>query len=77
MNPASLIVVFVIIWWLVFFMALPVGVNPEENPEGGNMKGAPKNPNIGIKALVTTIITTILTGGYFYATESGLIAFGV
>jgi predicted secreted protein len=75
MNPASVIVVFVIVWWLVLFMVLPWGVKPDYSPKDGNMAGSPKNPNIAIKMLVTTIIAAIITGGYFYATESGLIVF--
>lgn len=75
MNPASLIVVYVIVWWLVFFMALPIGVNPEQKPKEGNMKGAPKKSYIKLKMLVTSIITAFLTAGYFYAMENNFFDF--
>jgi predicted secreted protein len=77
MTIASLIVVFVIVWWLVLFMALPVGVVTEENPEAGNMKEAPKNPNLKKKLIVTTLITIILTILYYFAIENGWIVFGI
>lgn len=76
MTIASLIVVFVIVWWLVLFMALPVGVVSEQNPQVGNMKGAPKNPNLKKKLIVTTLVTIILTLAYYFAVENGLIVFG-
>lgn len=76
MTIASLIVVFVIVWWLVLFMALPVGVVSEQNPQAGNMKGAPKNPNLKKKLIVTTLVTIILTLAYYFAVENGLIVFG-
>lgn len=72
MNPISLVVVFVVIWWLVFFIALPIGITTEENPEKGNFKGAPSNPNLKKKAIITTIIAAILSVVYFYSVESGL-----
>ena len=72
----SIIVVFVILWWLVLFMSLPVGVKPEEKPESGNMVGAPQNPHLKIKIISTTIITIFLTTGYYFAVENKLIVLG-
>ena len=52
------------IWWIVFFSILPIGIqsNKEVFKERleGNDPGAPKNPNIVKKFLATTIITSIL-----------------
>lgn len=75
MNFGSLIVVFVISWWMVLFIALPVGVKPEENPQGGNIKGAPKNPALGKKIIITTIISSVITALYFYLLLNGYFAF--
>ena len=75
MSIASVVVVFVILWWLLLFIALPIGVNPEENPDSGNMKGAPKNPDLKKKIIATTIITVILTTAYYFAVEKGYIVF--
>ena len=76
MSIISIIVVFVILWWLVLFMSLPVGVKTEENPESGNMVGAPENPNLKIKIVATTLITMLLTTAYYFAVEKKLIVFG-
>jgi predicted secreted protein len=75
MNPISLTVVFVVVWWMVFFIALPVGIKRDENPELGNSSGAPKNPNLKIKIIITTIISLVLTGIYFYAFQHGAFDF--
>ena len=61
MNIASLIVVYVILWWLVFFMALPWGVRRTEAPEDGHDPGAPSNPRLWLKAGITTAIAALLT----------------
>lgn len=65
MNIATIIVVFSICWWVVFFMALPVGVKRDDNPKAGNDSGAPNNANVGKKAIITTLIATSLTLFYF------------
>ncbi len=70
MGITGSLIVYIIIWWIIFFSILPVGIKSEnhqfkENLEG-NDPGAPKNPKIGIKFMITTIITTILFFGIYY-----------
>ena len=54
MTIFGAIVVFTIVWWLFFFMALPWGVERNEAPEEGHDAGAPVRPLLGRKALATT-----------------------
>ncbi len=67
------VVVFTIVWWLVFFITLPIGVNRVENPEQGHDAGAPEKPRLLIKAAITTAIAGALTGGLAMAVAYGLI----
>ena len=50
MGITGSIVVYVIIWWIVFFSVLPIGIKHSEKPFKSNLEGidpgAPKNPNI-------------------------------
>jgi predicted secreted protein len=58
------IIVYVLIWWIIFFSVLPIGIqsNKEKFKEriDGIDPGAPINPKIGKKFLITTIITSII-----------------
>ena len=60
-----------------FFSVLPVGI--QSNKEGfrekleGNDPGAPKNPNIAKKFLITTIITTIIFIVIYYLVKIDLL----
>ena len=50
MGITGSLILYVIIWWIVFFSILPVGIK-SQNREfkenlAGNDPGAPKNPNI-------------------------------
>jgi predicted secreted protein len=68
------VVVYLMIWWLVFFMALPFGVRSqaEEKEKGtheivpGTAESAPVKPNLWLKALVTSIIAGVLYGVFYY-----------
>ena len=70
MSATGLAIIFIIIWWVVFFAMLPVGIksNPpqiDKKLEGFD-SGAPKNPEIGKKFLFTTLITSIIFMGIYY-----------
>ena len=64
MGLTGSVIIYVMIWWIIFFSILPVGIKSnkevfKERLEGSD-PGAPKNPNIAKKFLATTIITSIL-----------------
>ncbi len=62
----TLLAIYFIVWWLVFFVTLPIGVrSQEEAGEGrylGTDPGAPTRPMLGRKALASTIIAAAITG---------------
>jgi len=66
MNPVSAIVVFIMIWWVVIFCVLPVGLSKtqetQSDEEGYIAPGAPKNLNIKRKFIITTLISIMLWG---------------
>ena len=55
----SYVVTFVCIWWIVFFMSLPIGV--ESNDKIGIEGSPPKKTHLKVKLLATTVISPILT----------------
>ena len=75
MSITGSIVVYVIIWWIVFFSVLPIGIKHNNKPFGNNLEGidpgAPKNPNILKKFLYTTTITTVIFAVIYYIVVSG------
>jgi predicted secreted protein len=63
MNPFSMFVVFLIIWWTVLFVVLPLGIKgqAEENDIlEGSEPGAPVDSNIKGKFILTTKIAVIV-----------------
>ena len=77
MGITGSIIVYVLIWWMIFFSVLPVGIqsNKERYKEkiGGIDPGAPNNPKIGKKFLITTIITSIIFIVIYYLVQFDLL----
>ena len=77
MGITGSIIVFVIIWWIIFFSVLPIGIqsNKEKFRERieGIDPGAPKNPKIAKKFLITTIITTLIFAVVYYLVKIDLL----
>ena len=77
MGITGSIIVYVLIWWMIFFSVLPVGIqsNKEKFKErvDGIDPGAPINPKIGKKFLITTIITSIIFIVIYYLVKFNLL----
>jgi predicted secreted protein len=61
MNIASFVITFIVLWWLVFLICLPINIKIEEKPQIGNATSAPSNPNIFAKFCASFLISLILT----------------
>ena len=61
MDIFTIIVTFVLTWWVVIFAVLPFGNAPDANPAVGHDPSAPANPRIHRKILITTIISLVIT----------------
>ena len=77
MGITGSIIVNVMIWWIIFFSVLPIGIQSnkeifKEKIEGMD-PGAPKNPKIAKKFFITTLITTIIFSVIYYLTKAELL----
>ncbi len=63
MDLFSMLVVYLLIWWVTLFMVLPTGVRgqaEENNVVKGTEPGAPVDSQMKRKFILTTIIATVL-----------------
>ena len=62
MDIVSAVVVYVLLWWFGFFLALPIGVRvPDESEVGrGHASSAPRRPYLLRKVLAATLIAAVL-----------------
>ena len=70
MNILTGIVAYTIIWMVVLFTILPIGVRTAhdvgDRPEQGHASSAPINPRIGLKFLITTAVSAVIFAAYWY-----------
>lgn len=66
MNLVTGVIVYACLWWVIFFMMLPIGVQKDLKPQNGNDPGAPVKTNLKKKVLITSLAALILWGLYGY-----------
>lgn len=71
MSAFEVVILFALVWWVVLFTTLPVGVRRTENPEPGTEAGAPEHARMGRKVLATTVITGAITALIYVLAEAG------
>jgi predicted secreted protein len=69
------IAAYVVIWWVVIFAVLPFGVRPAAEGDPGKAAGAPANPHLVAKALVTTAVAGAIWLLLYWAVTSDLMNF--
>jgi len=68
MNLAFAFAIYFIIWWLVLFAMLPIGIRTQDedgNVSPGTVESAPSLPRLLPKMLATTVIATIIFAGVY------------
>jgi predicted secreted protein len=75
MTWATGIATYVVIWWLVLFMALPFGAQPPDDPLPGHATSAPAKPRLLLKFAITTVVSGVVFAILYWVIQSGLISF--
>ena len=60
MNWFTGIIVYVLVWWVALFAILPLWVAPAEPSDLGHAAGAPKQPLLRRKVLVTSFVAAVI-----------------
>jgi predicted secreted protein len=78
MTPVLGAAIYIILWWLAFFLMLPIGVRNHdeagvETPAGVE-RAAPARPKLWWKALWAALLAGVLWLGVFLAVRADLFA---
>ena len=64
MDPLFAVSVYLVLWWVVLFAVLPLGVTTHHDAgipvPGGGEPGSPVNPNLKRKFITTTWVSAIV-----------------
>ena len=77
MPWATGIATYIVMWWIVLFAVLPLGVEPdaEASEEAGGWRGTPRKPQLLRKAVITTVVTAVLWLALDWVIESDWLNF--
>jgi predicted secreted protein len=68
MPVTTVVAIFFLIWWVVLFAVLPLGIRSQhESGEivPGTDPGAPTIPNLGRKLMWTTVVSAVIFAGCY------------
>ncbi|MEL6437368.1 MAG: DUF1467 family protein [Pseudomonadota bacterium] len=71
MSLLSAFAIYFIIWWVTLFAILPLGVRSQAEESDvilGTETGAPIRPQLGRKALLTTLVASIVFAIFYWVT---------
>ena len=76
MNWFTGFVLYVLIWWIVLFAVLPIGTRPVEDADArSGWRGAPENPRLLMKVVVTTLVAGVVWFGAWLLITSDWLSF--
>ena len=61
MSFLSIFLVYLMVWMIIFFMSLSIGINVSSDSELGNANSAPTKTHLKLKVLLCTLISLIPT----------------
>jgi predicted secreted protein len=76
MSVSAGFAIYFIIWWVVLFTVLPVGIRSQAETGDiipGSAPSAPTSFSMVRKAIWTTIISALVFGSFLFVYETGLI----
>ena len=76
MNPFTGVAMYIMIWWVTLFAALPFGTRPvAEADNATGWRGAPEQPRMWRKLLITTLVAAVIWGFCYLVIKSDWLSF--
>lgn len=73
MSILTAMFIYLLVWWVVIFTILPLGVERHEDTGKGYDAGAPKFANLKKKLQLTTLISAVIVAAMWVLVELGVI----
>lgn len=75
MNLATFIATTIAVWCFTWLFIVPIGATPPKNPEPGHDAGAPENPRLLPKAIISGALALIIMTITHFLMLKGIINF--
>jgi predicted secreted protein len=60
MSPLTAFFIYLLIWWVMLFTVLPMGVTRNQDDGKGFDAGAPAHPQLKKKLIINTILSVVI-----------------
>ena len=54
------VLIFILVWWILFFILLPIKIKVPQKVESGHARSAPSKPYLLIKFVATSLISALI-----------------
>jgi len=76
MDLMTVVFSYFLIWWLVLFTVLPLGVERNADERKGHDAGAPVKPDLKKKMFLTSIISAVILAAIWVLVAAEVITWG-
>lgn len=76
MSVLTAIFIYFLIWWVMLFTVLPLGVERHAEEGKGHDAGAPRRPDLRKKLAINTVLSALVLGAVWWMAENGIIQWG-
>jgi predicted secreted protein len=73
MTILTAIFIYFLIWWVMIFTVLPMGIERAGEENQGHDAGAPKNADLKKKLILNSIVSAVILGSIWGLVEVGVI----
>ena len=75
MSWVTGLVVYILVWWVTLFAILPLWVTPSDADEIGGASGAPRQPLMGRKIALTSLVAGVIWLGIYVVVSGPWLSF--
>ncbi len=74
MSILNVIFIYILVWWLMLFTVLPLGVERHQDEGKGHDAGAPQRANMKKKFLINSVLSAIIVAIIYVLADKGIIS---
>lgn len=76
MSLVTLAFIYLLVWWIMLFTVLPVGVQRNTDDGKGHDAGAPMRPDLKKKLIINTMLSAVVMLVVYILVEMDIIRWG-
>ena len=76
MSRVTVVFIYLLVWWIMLFTVLPLGVQRNTDDGKGHDAGAPVRPDLKKKLIINTVLSAVIMLVVYILVEMDIIRWG-